>query len=193
MNEEGPGRLIIVSGPSGAGKTTILREVFSRCPQLQSSVSATTRPPRPGEQDGEDYYFLSNEEFFRRRKNGEFLETFEVFGRGFWYGTLHSEVAPRLAAGQWVVLEIDVEGTLAVLRQYPQAITIFVRPESVEELERRLRLRGTESADVIERRLEVARRELAMVSKYQYIVKNDSVDQAVQEIVDILKRLEVCA
>ncbi len=193
MADTSLGRLIIVSGPSGAGKTTILKEVFARCSQLRSSVSATTRPPRPGERDGDDYYFLTPAEFARRRARGDFLESFEVFGRGYWYGTLTSEVAPRLKSGQWVVLEIDVDGTLAVLEQYPQAVTIFVRPESVAELERRLRQRGTESEDAIQRRLEVARRELNFVNHYQFIVRNDSVERAVQEIVDILKSLEVCA
>jgi guanylate kinase len=139
-----PGQLVVISGPSGSGKTTVLRQVFERCPWLESSVSATTRSPRPGEVDGEDYFFLSNDDFAARRARGEFLESFEVFGRGHWYGTLQSEVAPRLAAGKWVVLEIDVEGTLAVLRTYADAVTIFLRPESVAELERRLVARGTE-------------------------------------------------
>src|SRR5438270_2528551 len=112
------GRLIVISGPSGAGKTTIVRELFERCPRLVASVSATTRPPRPQERDGVDYHFLSAEEFERRRRAGEFIECAEVFGRGYWYGTLRSEVAPRLAAEKWVVLEIDVQGTLAVLEQY---------------------------------------------------------------------------
>jgi guanylate kinase len=136
-------RLIVISGPSGAGKTTIARRLFERCPKLVASVSATTRPPRPSEQDGVNYHFLSPEEFEQKRQAGEFLESFEVFGSGYWYGTLKSEVAPRLAEGKWVVLEIDVQGTLAVLRQYPEATTIFVEPGSLEELERRLRGRQT--------------------------------------------------
>ena len=187
------GRLIIVSGPSGAGKTTVLKEVLARYPRLVLSVSATTRPPRPGEVDGVDYYFLSPEEFAARRGRGEFLECFEVFGRGYWYGTLESEVAPRLAAGKWVVLEIDVDGTLAVLAKYPGAVTMFVRPDSIEELERRLRSRGTESESAIQRRLEVARRELGFVDRYRYVVTNQSVSQAVGDILQILKSLEVGA
>ena len=138
------GRLIVISGPSGVGKTTVMRQLFAQCPRLVASVSATTRPPRPDEQDGRDYHFLSPEEFDRRRQAGDFLECCEVFGRGYWYGTLKSEVTPRLAAGKWVVLEIDVQGTLAVLSQFPDAETIFIRPESLAELERRLRGRGTE-------------------------------------------------
>jgi guanylate kinase len=193
MASTSPGRLIVVSGPSGAGKTTVLKEVFDRCPQLELSVSATTRPPRPGEVNGRDYYFLSQEDFARYRAAGDFLECFEVYGRGYWYGTLKTEVAPRLAAGKWVVLEIDVEGTLAVLRQYPDAVTIFVRPESVDELERRLRRRGTESEAAIQRRLEVARRELQYIDRYAYVVTNQSIEDAVQEIVEILQSIKECA
>lgn len=183
----------MVSGPSGAGKTTVLKEVFARCPRLTPSVSATTRPPRPGEINGVDYYFLSSAEFAARRQRGDFLECFEVFGSGHWYGTLESEVAPRLAAGKWVVLEIDVDGTLAVLERYPDTVTLFVRPDSIEDLERRLRRRGTESETAIQRRLEVARRELGFVDRYQYVVINRSVDRAVDDILQILKRLEDCA
>ncbi len=190
MTSPAKGRLIIVSGPSGAGKTTILREVMARAPRLTPSVSATTRPPRPGERDGEDYFFLSEAEFARRRQNGEFLECFEVFGRGYWYGTLHGQVAPRLAEGKWVVLEIDVDGTQAVLDMYPDAVTIFVQPESVLELERRLRQRGTESETAIARRLEVARHELSRQNLYRYIVRNDSVADAVERILQILVSLE---
>jgi guanylate kinase len=184
------GKLIIVSGPSGAGKTTVLREVFRRSRQpLVASVSATTRAARPGEKDGEDYHFLSDAEFKRRRAGGEFLESCEVFGRGYWYGTLKSEVATGLAAGNWVVLEIDVEGTLAVLEQFPRAVSIFVRPSSIEELEKRLRARGTEDEETIRARLEVARKELEAAKVYTYHVINDDVGHAVDEICGILDDL----
>ena len=168
MTSQCHGKLIVISGPSGAGKTTLLRKLFEQCPELLVSVSATTRAPRPGERDGEDYFFLSPEEFARRRAGGDFLECFEVFGHGHWYGTLLSEVAPSLAAGKSIVLEIDVQGAMAVLERYPEAITIFVHPGSIEELERRLRGRGTETEDAIQGRLEVARRELAHASRYRY-------------------------
>ncbi len=181
------GKLIVVSGPSGAGKTTVLRRLFQSAPvPLKASVSATTRPPRPGERDGVDYHFLTEEEFNRRRQRGEFLECFEVFGRGYWYGTLWSEVTPSLEAGRWVLLEIDVQGAVAVMERYPQAITIFIRPSSLEELERRLRGRGTESEEAVQRRLGQARRELALADRYDYQVINDDVDQAVREICHIL-------
>jgi len=137
-----------------------------------------------------DYHFLTEEEFSQRRERGEMLECIEVFGGGNWYGTLREEVTSSLAAGKWVILEIDVDGTQAVLEQYPQAITIFICPDSMEELERRLRGRGTETAPTIERRLEVARRELGFADQYAYRVTNDSVDRAVQQIEDILERLE---
>jgi guanylate kinase len=182
-----PGKLVVISGPSGAGKSTVLRRVFTQCSRpLEMSISATTREPRPGETDGVEYHFLSAEEFERRRQAGDFVECFEVFGRGCWYGTLESEVSPGLDAGKWVVLEIDVDGTLSVLEQFPQALTIFVTPPSVEELERRLRNRGTESEEAIQRRLEVARREMQMTDQYRYTVINDDVDRAVREICDLL-------
>jgi len=181
------GKLIIVSGPSGSGKTTLLNRLAEDPPgPVRFSVSATTRPPRPGEVEGEDYYFLSREEFDRRRQRGEFLECFEVFGRGHWYGTLKSEVAPSLAEGKWVILEIDVNGMLAVVREYPCAVTIFVRLSSLEELERRLRARGAGGEADIERRLAEARRELALSDRYQYHVTNDNLDEAFRELRQIL-------
>ncbi|HVX14713.1 MAG TPA: guanylate kinase [Pirellulales bacterium] len=186
------GKLVVISGPSGAGKTTLLKRLYAASPvPLVASVSATTRSPRPGEVNGVDYHFLSKDDFVHRRERGEFLESFEVYQRGDWYGTLNSEVAPRLAAGKWVVLEIDVQGTLAVLERYPGAVTIFVRPSSLAELERRLRDRGTESESALERRLEVARRELAFVDRYRYQVVNDDVELALKHLCDILSSLEI--
>lgn len=185
------GKLIIVSGPSGAGKTTVLRGVFERSlamgiGPLISSVSATTRPPRPGEVDAVDYYFLTKEQFDLRRERGEFIECFELFGRGYWYGTLKEEVSTGLEAGKWVVLEIDVQGALAVMQSYPDAISIFVCTDSIEELRRRLRGRGTETEETIQRRLKQANQELSLADRYGYQVVNDEVDRAVQEICHIL-------
>ena len=186
MASSSPGRVIIISGPSGSGKTTLLKQLLARCDRLVPSVSATTRAPRQGEVNDRDYHFLTKQEFDRRREQGDFLEYAEVFGGGDWYGTLKDEVAPRLAAGKWVVLEIDMQGTQAVLRLYPDAVTIFVRPETLEELERRLRSRGTESESSIQRRLNAARQELAGASMYRFQVTNQNVDRAVDEILNIL-------
>jgi guanylate kinase len=182
------GKLVIISGPAGAGKSTVVRQLLANCPlPLEFSVSATTRSPRPGERDGVDYFFLTREEFARRRGAGEFLESKEVFGRGDWYGTLHSVVTAGLAAGKWVLLEIDVEGAMSVLAQCPDAITIFLHPGGLDELERRLRTRGTETEDSVRRRLEVARDELTFIHRYRHQVINNTVPEAVREICNILQ------
>jgi guanylate kinase len=180
-------RLVVISGPSGAGKSTVAREVMANCPlPLFLSVSATTRKPRRGEVEGEDYYFLTPEQFAARRTAGEFLECKQYAGN--WYGTLQSQVTAGLAEGKWVLLEIDVEGTLSVLEKHADALTIFVHSGSVDELERRLRARGTESEEALARRLETARRELAQKDRYRYQVINRDVRQAVREVCDILIR-----
>jgi len=185
------GKIVIVSGPSGVGKTSVLRRLFGESPvPLVMSVSATTRPPRPRERDGVDYHFLSSEDFQRRRRRGEFLECKRVFHGEHWYGTLKEEVTPSLEAGKWVVLEIDVQGAVAVVEQVPDAVTIFIRPPSLETLEQRLRDRQTEDEAAIQRRLDVARRELASAHKYRFQVVNDDLDRAVREICDILARLQ---
>lgn len=182
------GKLVVISGPSGVGKSTVVRQVLKEFgPNLRLSVSATTRPPRGAEQDGVDYYFLSDGEFARRRADGEFLECIEVFGRGHWYGTLWSEVRSSLSRGKWVILEIDVDGAQEVLRQYPEAVTIFIRPDSLDELERRLRSRGTEREEAIQRRLAVARHELQLADQYEHQVVNVTVPQTVDEISEILR------
>jgi guanylate kinase len=182
-----PGKLVVVSGPSGAGKTSVMERVFRQCPvPLVRSVSATTRPPRNGEIDGVDYHFLSEDRFQLLQKRGEFLECFQVFSPGHWYGTLLCEVTTGLAAGKWVVLEIDVQGALAVMERFPDAITIFLRPSTRAEIERRLRGRATETEEAIRRRLAEADRELAQADRYQYQVINDQMDQAVQDICRIL-------
>ncbi|GAB6166531.1 guanylate kinase [Thermostilla marina] len=183
------GRIVILSGPSGVGKTTITDALRDVAPvPLVRSVSATTRKPRPGERDGVDYHFLTPEQFEQLRKEDQFLECFEVFGTGAWYGTLRSTVENALAEGKWVLLVIDVQGGLEVMRQYPEAIGIFVEPSSWDELERRLRGRGTEDETTIRRRLEQARKELQAGKKYPYRVVNDRVERAVREVCRILEK-----
>lgn len=183
------GRLVILSGPSGSGKSTVVNRLLKDCSvPLELAVSATTRAPRQGEHDGQEYYFLTQEQFHQMRDEGRFLECAEVFGN--WYGTLRSEVDRRRSEGKWVILEIDVQGALAVLEQEPEAISIFLRTPSAEEYERRLRNRQTEDEATIQRRLDGARRELALADHYRYQVVNDQVSRAVEEICGILKRWE---
>lgn len=186
-----PGHLVIVSGPSGVGKSTVLKGVFrqSRLP-LVMSVSATTRPPRPGEVDGVNYHFLTEEEFRSRRENDDFLECVEVFGRGHWYGTLKDSVYTSLQEGKWVILEIDVVGAAKVLQFAPNSTSIFIHPGSLSELEKRLRGRHTETEEAIQRRLEVARQELAEVSRYQFVVENLDISQTIEQICQILEQEE---
>ncbi len=182
-----PGHLVILSGPSGAGKSTVVRRLLETCSlPIVLSVSATTRAPRPGEVDGKDYYFISREEFARRRAADEFLECKEVFGRGDWYGTLRTPVEDGLKAGKWVLLEIDVQGAINVIEQRPSTISLFVHPGSMEELERRLRLRGTETEQSIRRRLQVAADEMTFISRYDYEVINEDVSKTVQQICQLL-------
>lgn len=180
-------RIVVISGPSGVGKTTLVQRLLTRCPLLLvKSISATTRPPRPAEVDGVDYHFMPRSRFERLRDNGDFLEWAEVHRSGFLYGTLWSEVERAREAAGWSLLEIDVEGMRAVRERYPRTVTIFLSAGSIEEFERRLRGRGTESEETIRRRLETARRELASAGEYRHHVINDSLDRAAAEIGDIL-------
>lgn len=186
------GLVVIVCAPSGAGKSTIIRRVMADDPNLRFSVSCTTRRPRAGETDGKDYYFLSPNEFQRRVAAGEFLEHAEYAGNR--YGTLRAEVERFLAAGQDVLLEIEVKGA-AQLRAAAESgwlkdhlRFVFIAPPSIGELERRLRDRGTEPADVIQRRLKIARRELAEQGKFDVVIVNDDLDRAVSEFHRVLAR-----
>ncbi len=182
-------RVVVISGPSGAGKTTLVERVIRESPvKLIKSISATTRLARAGEVDGEAYYFLSPQEFAERKSRGEFLETAEVFGAGLWYGTLKSEVERARQAGGWSLLEIDVQGALHVMELYPDALTIFLKPPSLEILEQRLNARNTDAPAVIERRLKKAREELQYVDRYRHHVINDDLDRAVGEVVEILAK-----
>ncbi|HTI51508.1 MAG TPA: guanylate kinase [Planctomycetaceae bacterium] len=184
-------QFVVLSGPSGSGKTTIVERLLAESPvRLIKSVSATTRPPRKHEVHGKDYYFLTPEEFTARRSRGEFLECAEVHGTGNWYGTLQSEIQRARELGGWALLEIDVQGAQQIMQRYPQALTIFLRTSSETEYEKRLRGRGTEAEDVIQRRLANARNELKQAPEYRFQVVNDDLAQAVREIVHIISSWE---
>lgn len=185
-----PSRLVVISGPSGAGKSTIVSRLLAECPlPLTVSVSATTRPPRANERHGVDYWFLTREEFERRRANGDFLEWAEVFGSGHWYGTLREQVTAGLNRNNWVILEIDVQGARQIAAQFPACVSVFVDAGTVEELERRLLGRSTESREVIERRLATAREELNQASWFQHRFSNRDLDETVRAICGLLQRL----
>lgn len=184
-------QFVVLSGPSGSGKTTIVERLLELSPvKLVKSVSATTRPPRKNEKEGENYYFLSHEEFAARRRRGEFLECAEVHATGNWYGTLKAEVERARHAGGWALLEIDVQGAMTVLEKYPQALTIFLTTSSEADYEARLKSRGTDSEEVIRQRLETCRDELKYAPRYRHRVVNDNLDRAVREIVQIIATWE---
>src|SRR3954451_21860186 len=163
-----PGKVFVITGPSGVGKGTLIRTLLERMPELELAVSATTRAPRPGERNGEHYHFLDNAEFERRVAEGDFLEHAEYSGRR--YGTLRSELEQRTAQGASVVLEIEVQGAKQVARTMPEAIRIFIAPPSEETLRTRLIGRGTDDPEQIERRLEVAKAELAASGEFAHVV-----------------------
>ena len=183
--------IVVLSGPSGSGKTTVVERLVSESPvRLVKAVSATTRSPRTGEVPGDSYCFVGNDEFRRKLAQGEFLEHAEVFSSGFLYGTLKSELNRAWSASAWAFLEIDVQGAMKVMQQYPHAVTIFLKAPSPKEFERRLRARGTETEDVIQKRLATSARELEYSNRYRYVVVNDELDRAVCEICEILKSEE---
>jgi guanylate kinase len=180
-------RLFVVTGPSGAGKGTLIRRLVERRADLAAAVSATTRPRRPGEEDGREYHFLTEAEFDRRVREGAFLEHVDYVS-GHRYGTLRAEVERILAAGRSCVLELETQGAKEVQATMPEATTIFVQPPSFAELERRLRERATESAGEIGERLALARRQAREAGDFDHIVTNDDVERVVGEIESILER-----
>jgi guanylate kinase len=178
--------VFVITGPSGAGKGTLIREVLRRVPELEVAVSATTRLQRKGEENGRDYWFLSDGEFARRVHDGDFLEHV-TYVSGQRYGTLRSEVDRISANGRVCVLELETEGALKVKEELPDATTIFVRAP-VAELERRLRERATESAGEIGERLDLAEHQLTQAGEFDHVVENDNVDRAVDELVEIVRK-----
>jgi guanylate kinase len=181
-------RLFVVTGPSGAGKGTLIRKLVRERTDLEVAVSATTRARRPGEEDGRDYYFLTEDEFLRRVEAGDFVEHVEYVS-GHRYGTLRDEVDRILASGRSAVLELETEGAKEVQRTSPDAVTIFVQAPSFDELERRLRERATESAGEIGERLELARRQAEEAGDFDCVVTNDELTRAVGELGAIVDKV----
>lgn len=180
MSDKGKGTLYIISAPSGAGKTSLVKALLECTEAIQVSVSHTTRPMRPGEVNGKDYHFTEVESFKAKIDGGDFLEHAEVFGN--FYGTSRSAVLEMMAQGVDVILEIDWQGAAQVRQQIPEAVSIFILPPSREELERRLRGRGTDADEVIARRLGEAVTEMGHYAEFDYLVFNDDFDTALAEL-----------
>lgn len=178
------GLLLVISGPSGCGKGTVIRELLNQSSDIFLSVSAATRSPRPGEEDGVHYFFMSQEQFQQKLQAGEILEYTCYCGN--YYGTPKQPVVDHCEKGEDVILEIEVEGAANVCRQYPDAVSIFIMPPSMEELESRLVNRQTEDMETVKRRLDTAREEVKLAGNYHYVVVNDTVEQAVEKIKAIL-------
>ena len=178
------GRLIVFSAPSGCGKGTMLEQILKN-EDFCVSVSATTRSPREGEQDGVNYYFISKDEFIQRIGEGKFLEYAEYCGN--FYGTPMDKVNEMLEKGKNVILEIEVQGAVKVMQKRPDALSVFIAPPSINELRRRLHKRGTETDEVIEQRIAQASNEVALAAKYDYIIVNDALEDAVDDFFHVVR------
>ena len=179
------GLLILISGPSGTGKGTVCDLLRQKHPEISYSISATTRQPRPGEQDGVNYYFYTKEKFREMIDQGQLLEWAEVYGN--FYGTPKQKVLDRLDAGEDILLEIDTQGALNVMKVMPEGLFIFLLPPSLEELAARLKGRGTETEESLHRRLGAAVDESKLATKYRYVVVNDKVEDAEETIANIIE------
>jgi guanylate kinase len=182
MNRKG--LLVVLSGPSGSGKGTLLKRVREQYTNIRFSISATTRSPREGEIDGNNYFFVTTDQFKSMIDNDKLVEWVEYCGN--YYGTPRQHVEESKSQGFDVVLEIEVEGALNIIKKYSDCVSIFILPPSFEELRRRIEGRGTEKPDVIDRRLERAKKELEFVNHYDYVVINDNIEEAASEIINIL-------
>jgi guanylate kinase len=178
-------RVFVITGPSGVGKGTLIRGLLERVPELGLSVSATTRPPRPGETQGVDYHFLSGDEFDRRVADGEFVEHATYSGRR--YGTLRSELEGRLQRGEPVVLEIEVQGARQVRQTMPEALQVFIAPPNPEALRARLVGRGTDDPEQVRRRMQTADEELKAQREFAHVVVNDRLEEATEELANIVR------
>ena len=179
------GHLFIISAPSGAGKTTLSRAILKRFTDMLYSVSYTTRSPRKGEQDGVDYHFISKEAFKKDIKTGRWSEWAEVHGN--YYGTSAEFVEKGLSSGRDILLDIDVQGTIQILKHHPDSVTIFVLPPSMDALRQRLEMRGTESETVLKLRLENAKKEMVHKNLYRHVIVNDQLLSAIEELISIIE------
>ncbi|MBW2604024.1 MAG: guanylate kinase [Deltaproteobacteria bacterium] len=180
------GHLFILSAPSGAGKTTLAKAVLKQFTDMLYSISYTTRKPRAEEQDGVDYHFISKQDFKKGIKKGRWAEWAEVYGN--YYGTSAEFIEKNLSSGRDILLDIDVQGTLQILKHYPDSVTIFILPPSMNDLGKRLKMRGSDSKAVIEKRLLNAKKEMAQKDFYRYIIVNDKLSEATEELSAIFKK-----
>ena len=174
------GNLFIISAPSGAGKTSLVHALLDINPHIDLSVSYTTRDPRPGEQDGKDYHFVSRETFLEMAKRGEFLESAEVYGN--LYGTSQTWISREITRGRDILLEIDWQGAAQVRRLFPDCISIFILPPSISALEQRLKGRGKDNDEVIAKRMAAVRDDVAHIAEFDYVIINDNLDDALREL-----------
>lgn len=182
------GKIVVLTAPSGSGKTSIAHTLLDRYSYLTFSISATTRPPRSGEVDGRDYHFLSHEEFKQKIEEGEFIE-WQSFYNGQYYGTLHSEVDKQLNSGYFTLLDIDVKGALNVKGIYgDDSLTVFIRPPSLDTLKQRLANRGTENEDTLAMRLQRAEMEIKQANKFDHIIVNNNLHDAIDQAASIVDR-----
>ncbi|HOV33927.1 MAG TPA: guanylate kinase [Candidatus Hydrogenedens sp.] len=176
--------IIVVSAPSGVGKTTVIQYLMSQREDIATSVSATTREPRPGEREGVDYYFISTQEFNDKIKKGEFVEYAQVHDE--LYGTLHSELQRHINSGKDVILELDVQGMRSIKKKYPQAVTVFMLPPSIKEMELRLKGRGSENEEKIQKRIKRAFEEMKACTEFDYTIVNIKVEQSAYDLNTII-------
>jgi guanylate kinase len=180
------GHLFIISAPSGAGKTTLTKAALARYSDLLYSISYTTRQPRATEQDGVDYHFISKQDFKKGIREGRWAEWAQVYGN--YYGTSAKFIDSGLSSGRDILLDIDVQGTIQILKKYPDSVTIFILPPSLKILKKRLEMRATDSAKVIEKRLEYAKKEMAEKDLYRHVIVNDILSKAVEDIIAIIEK-----
>lgn len=180
------GKLIIVSAPSGAGKTTLVKHLLDYIDTLEFSISCATRSPRPNETNGRDYYFISTDKFKKKIENNEFAEWEEVY-KGSFYGTLKSEIERILKKGNSVIFDIDVVGGINLKKLYPDSLSIFIMPPSIEELENRLRNRKTENEEKLNQRIQKATKEMGMANNFDCIILNDNLENSQSEILEKVK------